>query len=66
MVRRVITHVPNPYEFETVPIRLEDVIAPRAEDGAQSHLCPTEELSEVPYQVNETVLRKEVRHALAS
>ena len=48
-----------------------DVITPRVEDSALYNLCPSLQvlelaaLSEILDQVNKTVLRKEVRHALA-
>ena len=64
-------HVPNTKDLEAAPVRPKDVIAPRADDGALSDLCPSLQVSEpvafseVPYQVNKTVLCKEVHYTLA-
>ena len=71
MAGRVIAHIPNPYEFKAAPVLPKDVIAPQAEDSALPEFCTSiqvsepAEFSEVTDQFNKTVLRKEVRHALA-
>ena len=35
----VVTHILYPDEFETAPVRPDDVIVPLAKDGALSKLC---------------------------
>ena len=71
MVWHVIAHVPNPDKFEAAPVHPDDVISPRAEDGALPDLCSSLQvtepaaLSKLSDQGNNTVLRKYVCHTLA-
>ena len=64
-------YVLYPDDFEAVPVRPENVVTYRLEDGSLSDLGPSLQvpkpttLEEVSDQVYVTVLCKEVRHSLA-
>ena len=71
VIRQEVAHVADPYQIEVAPVRCENVVTYRPEDGSLSDLGlifqvlePTD-LSEVADQVYETLLLKEVRYLLA-
>ena len=71
VIRRVVAYVLDPDKLEAAPVCPENVIAYLSEDGSLPDFLPSLQvmkpaaLSEVSYQVYETVLCKEVQHALA-
>ena len=64
VVGRVVAHVLYTNYFEAAPVRPENIIASRVEDGTLSNLCPSIQipkqaaLSEVSDQVNKTKICK--------
>ena len=71
MIGHVVAHVLDPKQLEAAPVRPNNVIKSRSEDGSLPDLLPSLQvskpaaLSKVSNQVDDIVLRKEVRHALS-
>ena len=71
MIRQEVVHVLDAKNLKAAPVRPENVVAYRQEDGSLTDLGPSLQvlkhnvLAEVVDQVYDTVLRKEVRQLLS-